>query len=117
MAESDSGRRSAGKSREDKQTLRLTVGASCTSCPETKRIMGTAFEMICAALKYTNRPDIAHEALANRTIELARNGVLDPDRLCERVLNDLRKLPPLRTNMLAFVFVVVSRPAHSTTLV
>jgi hypothetical protein len=85
--------------------------------PETKRIMGIAFEMICAALKYTNRPDIAHEALANRTIELARNGVLDPDRLCERVLNDLRKLPPLRTNMLAFVFVVVSRPAHSTTLV
>jgi hypothetical protein len=62
--------------------------------PETKRIMGIAFEMICAALKYTNRPDIAHEALANRTIELAKNGVLDPDRLCERVLDDLRKLPP-----------------------
>jgi hypothetical protein len=53
-----------------------------------------AFEMICAALKYTNRPDIAHKALANRTIELAKNGVLDPDRLCERVLDDLRKLPP-----------------------
>ena len=59
--------------------------------PETKRIMGIAFEMICAALKYTNRPDIAHEALANRIIELAKNGVLDPDRLCERVLDDRRK--------------------------
>src|SRR3984893_5441605 len=62
--------------------------------PEAKRIMGVAFEMTCAALKYTNRPDIAHEALAIRIIELAKNGVLDPDRLCERVLDDLRKLPP-----------------------
>jgi chaperonin GroEL (HSP60 family) len=26
--------------------------------------------------------------------ELAKNGVLDPDRLCEWVLDDLRKLPP-----------------------
>ena len=62
--------------------------------PEAKRIMGVAFEMTCAALKYTNRPDIAHEALAIRITELAKNGVLDPDRLCERVLDDLRKLPP-----------------------
>ena len=61
--------------------------------PEAKRIMGVAFEMTCAALKYTNRPDVAHEAVANRIVELAKNGVLDPDRLCERVLDDLRKLP------------------------
>ena len=56
--------------------------------------MGVAFEMTCAALKYTNRPDVAHVAVAKRIIELAKNGVLDPDRLCERVLDDLRKLPP-----------------------
>jgi hypothetical protein len=62
--------------------------------PEAKRIMGVAFEMTCAALKYTSRPDLAHEAVARRIIVLAKNGVLDPDRLCERVLNDLRKLPP-----------------------
>jgi hypothetical protein len=62
--------------------------------PEAKRIMGVAFEMTCAALKYANRSDVAHEAIANRIIELARNGMLDPDRLCERVLGDLRTLPP-----------------------
>ncbi len=62
--------------------------------PEAKRIMGVAFEMTCAALKYTNRPNVAHGAVANRIIELAKNGVLDPDRLCERVLDDVRKLPP-----------------------
>jgi hypothetical protein len=27
-------------------------------------------------------------------IELAKNGVRNPDRLCERVLDDIRKLPP-----------------------
>jgi hypothetical protein len=62
--------------------------------PEAERIMGVAFEMTRAALKYTSRPDVAREAVARRIIELAKNGVLDPDRLCERVLNDLRKLPP-----------------------
>ena len=62
--------------------------------PEARRVMSVAFEMTCAALKYTTRPDVTHEAVANRIIELAKNGMLDPDRLCERVLDDLRKLPP-----------------------
>ena len=62
--------------------------------PEAKRTMGVAFEMTCAALKYTKQPDVAHEAVSRRIIELAKNGVHDPDRLCERVLEDLRKLPP-----------------------
>jgi hypothetical protein len=61
--------------------------------PEARRVMGVAFDMTCAALKYTNRPDVAHEAVVKRISELAKNGVLDPDRLCERVLDDLRKLP------------------------
>ena len=62
--------------------------------PEAKRIMGVAFEITCTALKYSKQPDVAHEAVARRIIELAKNGVRDPDRLCERVLDDLRKLPP-----------------------
>ena len=61
--------------------------------PEARRVMGVALDMTCAALKYTNRPDVAHEAVVKRISELAKNGVLDPDRLCERVLDDLRKLP------------------------
>ena len=62
--------------------------------PEARRVMSVAFDMTCAALKYTNRPDVAHEAVVKRISELAKNGVLDPDRLCERVLDDIRKLPP-----------------------
>ena len=62
--------------------------------PEARRVMSVAFEMTCAALRYTKRPNIAHEAIANRIIELAKNGVRNPDRLCERVLDDLRNLPP-----------------------
>jgi hypothetical protein len=61
--------------------------------PEARRVTSVAFEMTCAALKYTSRPDVAHEAVAKKIIELAKNGVRDPDRLCERVLDDLRKLP------------------------
>ena len=56
--------------------------------------MSVAFEMTCAALRYTKRPDVALEAVAKRIIELAKNGVCNPDRLCERVQDDLRKLPP-----------------------
>ena len=62
--------------------------------PEARRVMSVAFEMTCAALRYTKRPNIAHEAIANRIIELAKNGVRNPDRLCERVLDDLGNLPP-----------------------
>jgi hypothetical protein len=62
--------------------------------PEARRVMGVAFEITCAALIYAKQPDVAHEAVARRIIELAKNGVLDPDRLCERVLDDLRKPPP-----------------------
>ena len=62
--------------------------------PEARRIMSMAFEMTLAALRYTKRPNVAHEAVAKRIIELAKNGLRNPDRLCERVLEDIRKLPP-----------------------
>ena len=57
-------------------------------------MMSVAFEITCAALRYTKRPDVSHEAVAKRIIQLENNGVRNPDRLCERVLDDLRKLPP-----------------------
>jgi hypothetical protein len=62
--------------------------------PETKRIMGVAFEMTRAALRLSDLADPATGALARRIIELAKEGVLDPDRLCERALHDLRAPPP-----------------------
>jgi hypothetical protein len=57
--------------------------------PETKRVMGVAFEMTRAALRLQiNDPTI--EALAKKIIELANAGERDADRLCELALNDLR---------------------------
>jgi hypothetical protein len=59
--------------------------------PETKRIMGVAFEMTRAALRLTDRDDLAVAIIAKRIIELAKTGAHNP---CERVLNDLRAPPP-----------------------
>jgi hypothetical protein len=66
---------------------------------ETRRLLGAAYEMSCASLKFEDQTYIVHETIANRIIELAKNGVLDPDRLCEQALGELRKStpPPFRT--------------------
>jgi len=58
--------------------------------PETKRIMGIAFEMTCTALGLTDRGDPANGIVAKRIIELAKAGERNPDLLCERVLLLLR---------------------------
>jgi hypothetical protein len=57
---------------------------------ETKRIIGVAFEMTCAALRLTDRDDLLVAMVAKRIIELAREGKRNPELLCERALNDLR---------------------------
>jgi hypothetical protein len=62
--------------------------------PETKRVMGVAFEMARAALRLTDRTDAISEILARKIIDLAKQGILDPDRLCEQALSDFRNPPP-----------------------
>jgi hypothetical protein len=63
--------------------------------PETRRVMGVAFEMACATLKFADQTYVAHEVIAKRIIELAKNGVIDPDQLCDQALNELvRRFPP-----------------------
>jgi hypothetical protein len=56
--------------------------------------MSVAFEMARAALRLTDRSDAVTEMLARRIIDLAKKGVLDPDRLCEQALLDFRASPP-----------------------
>jgi hypothetical protein len=51
--------------------------------PETRRIMGVAFEMARVALNVADRGDLANEVIAKRIIELAKAGELNPDVLCE----------------------------------
>jgi len=58
--------------------------------PETKRVMGVAFEIICAALKVAAPNDELKPIIALKIIELAEAGQRDPNELSERVLIDLR---------------------------
>ncbi len=60
--------------------------------PETKRVMGVAFEMVCAALHLLDRGDLAKESIAKRIIELAKTGERNPDLLCEGVLKEFREV-------------------------
>src|SRR6266480_1019510 len=64
--------------------------------PETKRVMGVAFEMARAALRLEDRDDPAVAILAMQIIALAKEGERNPDLLCERVLKDLPRVmgPP-----------------------
>jgi len=62
--------------------------------PETIRVMGVAFEMVRVALRLNDRNDLPVEIIANRIIELAKEGERDPDLLCERALRDLCAPPP-----------------------
>ena len=62
--------------------------------PETKRVMGVAFEMVCAALRLSDRGDLANEIIAKRFVELAKAGEHNPDLLCENVLKEFRARPP-----------------------
>jgi hypothetical protein len=58
--------------------------------PETKRVMGVAFEIVCTALRLSDRGDLANEIIARRIVELAEAGELNPDLLCESVLKEFR---------------------------
>jgi hypothetical protein len=59
--------------------------------PETKRVMGIAFEMTRVALGLADRGDLANEIIAKRIIELAKAGERNPDLLCEGVLKEFRE--------------------------
>ena len=58
--------------------------------PETKRVMGVAFEMTYAALRRIDTTDGTSAIIAKRIIDLAKNGERNPDVLCDQALIDLR---------------------------
>jgi hypothetical protein len=59
--------------------------------PETKRIMGLAFEMTRLALGLTDRGDIANELIAKKIIELAKAGERNSELLCESAVKAFRE--------------------------
>jgi hypothetical protein len=60
--------------------------------PDTKRVMGVAFEMALAALRL-RRSEPSKAMVAKKIIALANEGLRDPNLLCEWALDDLRKSP------------------------
>jgi len=59
--------------------------------PEAKRVLGVAFEQVCIALRIGASDDDVKQAIANKVIELAKAGERNPDILCERALEDIRR--------------------------
>ena len=51
--------------------------------PETLRILGVAFDQVCIALRIEGSADDVKQAIANKEH--------NPDILCERVLEDIRR--------------------------
>ena len=60
--------------------------------PETNRVMGLAFEATMASLRLADREDPFAAIIARKIIALAKAGESNPDRLCERVLGDVRSV-------------------------
>ena len=58
--------------------------------PETTRILGVAFEMVCIALQTEGADDFVKQAIATKIIDLAKAGERNPDLLCEQVLKNIR---------------------------
>ena len=58
--------------------------------PESRRVLGVAFEMTRAALQLRDQGDL-NERVAKRIIELAKTGELNADRLCESVVSEFRQ--------------------------
>ena len=61
--------------------------------PETKRVIGIAFEIARAALRIEDRSDPICALVAGKIIELAKNGERRPDLLSEQALASLNEGP------------------------
>ena len=68
-----------------------SLGKSICSGHSSPRILGVAFEQVCIALQIGANADDVRQAIANKVIELASAGERNPDILCERVLEDIRR--------------------------
>ena len=59
--------------------------------PETKRVLGLAFEAVCLALRIGDSGDDVRQAIATKIIERVKAGERNPDVLCEQVLKAIRE--------------------------
>ena len=52
--------------------------------PETKRVLGIAFELVCVALRIGDSEDDVKQALAMKIVEHVKVGERNPDIVCEK---------------------------------
>ena len=52
--------------------------------PETKRVLGIAFELVCVALRIGDSDDDVKKALAMKIVEHVKAGERNPDIVCEK---------------------------------
>jgi hypothetical protein len=60
--------------------------------PEATRALALAFDDICKHMNLAETATHARETVATRIIDLARDGILDPNALRERVMHEARVL-------------------------
>jgi hypothetical protein len=70
---------------------RILSGGGGVFDPKEVEALTSAYENACAALDLVNRTDPLTEIIAKMIIERAKAGELDPVRLCESVLDELRR--------------------------
>jgi hypothetical protein len=61
--------------------------------PETRRLMGLAFELTRVTLRLSDREGPLIQLVADRIIELAKTGERNPERLCDLALASIRPPP------------------------
>jgi hypothetical protein len=70
--------------------IRAHLSDDCAFDPEAINAISTAFELACADLGVFARDRRGREIIATRIIELARNGVVDPAALHQRIVAEAR---------------------------
>ena len=59
--------------------------------PETKRVLGLAFELVRVALKTGDCDDDVCRAIARKLIDLNKTGEHNPEVLCDQALKSFRQ--------------------------
>lgn len=57
--------------------------------PDEVRALAVAFDEICREMDLPAAATVAREVVATRVIDLAREGLIDPSRLKDRVLHEV----------------------------
>ena len=70
--------------------IRRHLAEQCAFEPEEIQAMSTAFDEACAALRVLSADERGREIIATRIIDLARDGVIDPAALRDRVVAEAR---------------------------